>query len=81
MVSSLENLGQKHFASFFQLSEIYIKFAQNKDNTKSVNDVKMDDVNGMDMNITLKQFSDRIEDLGKEAPDFILARNDIILEK
>ena len=32
MVSSLENLGQKHFASFFQLSEIYIKFAQNKDN-------------------------------------------------
>ena len=53
----------------------------NKDNTKSVNDVKMDDVNGMDINITLKQFSDRIEDLGKEAPDFILARNDIILEK
>ena len=52
-----------------------------KDNTKSVNDIKMDDVNGMDMNITLKQFSDRIEELGKEAPDFILARNDIILEK
>jgi hypothetical protein len=41
----------------------------------------MDDVNGMDMNTTLKQFSDRIDELGKEAPDFITSRNEIILEK
>jgi len=53
-----------------------------KDNTKKeVKNVEMDDINGMDMKMTLKQFSDRIEDLGKEAPDFILARNDILLEK
>lgn len=43
--------------------------------------MKMDDINGLDMTATLKQFSDRIEALGKEAPDFILTRNDIILEK
>ncbi|MEI6119199.1 MAG: hypothetical protein WCP92_08625 [bacterium] len=41
----------------------------------------MDDVNGMDMTATLKQFSERIEEIGKEAPDFILARNEIILEQ
>jgi len=51
------------------------------DNTKEVKDVKMDDVNGMDMTTTLKQFSDRIEELGKEAPDFITTRNDLLLEK
>lgn len=54
-----------------------------EDNTKEVKGVKeveMDDVNAMDMKMTLKQLSDRIEDLGKEAPDFILARNEIILE-
>jgi len=48
---------------------------------KEVKDVKMDDVNGMDMTATLKQFSERIEEIGKEAPDFILARNEIILEQ
>jgi hypothetical protein len=54
-----------------------------EDATKEVDkvtEVKMDDVNGMDMKATLRQFSDRIEDLGKEVPDFIMARNDIILE-
>jgi len=52
-----------------------------KDKTKEVKDVKMDDVNGMDMTMTLKQFSDRIDELGKEAPDFITTRNDLLLEK
>lgn len=50
-----------------------------KNKNKKDSGVKMDDVNEMDMKMTLKQFSDRIEDLGKEAPDFILARNQIIL--
>lgn len=52
-----------------------------KKETKEIQEVKMDDVNGMDMKTTLKQFSDRIEDLGKEVPDFILTRNDILLEQ
>jgi len=56
------------------------KYTINRDN-QEFKDVKMDDVNGMDMKMTLKQFSDRIEDLGKEAPNFILARNEIILEQ
>lgn len=54
------------------------------DNTKEVStvkEVKMDDVNAMDMTMTLKQLSDRIEEIGKEVPDFITTRNDIILEK
>ncbi len=53
---------------------------KNKKEINKIKEVKMDDVNALDMKMTLKQFSDRIEDLGKEAPDFILTRNDIILE-
>ena len=41
----------------------------------------MNDINGMDMTTTLKQLNDRIEEIGKEASDFITSRNDIILEK
>jgi len=47
----------------------------------SVKEVKMDDENAMDTTMTLKQLSDRIEEIGKEVPDFITTRNDIILEK
>jgi len=46
-----------------------------------IKEVKMNDINGLDMKITLKQLSDRIEALGKEAPDFILTRNEIVLER
>ena len=55
------------------------RLERNTDKTNK--ETKMDDVNEMNMNITLKQFSDRIEELGKEAPNFILARNDVILGK
>lgn len=44
-------------------------------------DVVMDDINGYDANITLAQFNERIEELGKEVPDFIKQRNDILLGK
>jgi hypothetical protein len=42
-------------------------------------DTKMDDVNEMNMDMTLKQFSETIEDLAKEAPNFILARNQTVV--
>ncbi|HBB04847.1 TPA: hypothetical protein DCZ39_08440 [Patescibacteria group bacterium] len=54
--------------------------AQDKKEINTIKEVKMDDTNAMDMKMTLKQFSDRIEDLGKEVPDFILTRNSIIEE-
>lgn len=41
-------------------------------------EVKMDDINGYDANITVRQFSAKVEELGKEAPEFILQRNKII---
>jgi len=50
-----------------------------KNKNKTYGDVEMNDINDMDMNMTLKQFSEKIEDLGKEAPDFILSRNAIVL--
>jgi len=53
-------------------------------NTKEISkvkEVKMDDVNAMDMKMTLKQLNDRIEEIATEVPDFITSRNDIILEK
>ncbi len=48
---------------------------------KGLKEVKMDDINKFDMKTTLMQFSKRIEELGKEAPEFIKTRNEIILEK
>lgn len=60
----------------------------NKDKKYSTKDrngedkkVKMDDINKLDRVMTLKQFSGRIEELGKEVPDFILSRNSILLEQ
>lgn len=50
-----------------------------KNKNKTYGDVEMNDINDMDMNMTLKQVSEKIEDLGKEAPDFILSRNAIVL--
>lgn len=44
-------------------------------------DIVMDDINGYDTNLTLAQFNARIEELGKEAPEFIKQRNDILLNK
>jgi len=41
----------------------------------------MGDVNNFDMKITLKQLGERVQQLGKEAPDFVFTRNNIILEK
>ncbi len=56
--------------------DIDTKNGKNKDFTE----VQMNDINGMDMRMTLEQLSDRIEFLSKEWPDFILTRNGIILE-
>jgi hypothetical protein len=42
-------------------------------------EVKMDDINGFDMSTTLSQFNQKIEELGKEAPEFIKTRNEIVL--
>ncbi|MFA6256344.1 MAG: hypothetical protein WC606_04110 [Candidatus Absconditabacterales bacterium] len=73
-----------------KIKEQIERLANNKDKKYSIDrkkqevkTVEMDDVNAMDMKMTLKQLSDKIEDLGlsKEAPDFILARNEIILEQ
>lgn len=71
-----------------KIKEQIERVANNKDKKykidrkkEEVKEVEMDDINAMDMKMTLKQLSDKIEDLGKEAPDFILARNEIILEQ
>lgn len=53
------------------------RIEKNKD--KKHGDLKMDNVQEMNMNITLKQFNEEIENLGKEAPDFILTRNQIAI--
>ncbi len=58
-----------------------IDAASNTKEVSKVKEVKMDDVNAMDMKMTLKQLNDRIEEISNEVPDFITARNDIILEK
>lgn len=58
-----------------------IDAANNTKEVSTVKEVKMDDVNAMDMKMTLKQLNDRIEEIGTEVPDFITSRNDIILEK
>lgn len=58
-----------------------IDAANNTKEVSKVKEVKMDDVNAMDMKMTLKQLNDRIEEIGTEVPDFITSRNDIILEK
>ncbi len=50
-----------------------------KNTDKKYGELKMDDVNDMNMKMTLKQFNDTIEDLGKEAPNFILTRNQIVV--
>lgn len=55
------------------------RLEKNKD--KKYGELKMDDVNEMNMKMTLKQFNDTIEDLGKEAPNFILTRNQIVVGK
>ena len=63
-----------------ELYKIQNQIAKLEDNNnKKYKNVKIDDINKMNMEITLKQFGDKIESLGKEAPNFILARNDIIL--
>jgi len=48
---------------------------------EEIKDVKMGDVNNFDMKITLKQLGERVQQLGKEAPDFVFTRNNIILGK
>jgi hypothetical protein len=57
------------------------KYTIERDNENDVKEVKMDNINGFDMKVTVKQLSDKIEELGKEAPDFIIARNTIIAEE
>lgn len=45
-----------------------------------VREVKMDDINAEDMEITILQLNQRIEEIGKEAPEFIKTRNEIVME-
>lgn len=51
---------------------------ENEDGKDEIKDVKMDDVNGMDMKSTLKTISERIEKIADDVPDFINTRNSII---
>lgn len=54
------------------------KYTTKRDDGNGEIEVKMDDINGYDANLTLRQFSAKVEELGKEAPEFILQRNRII---
>jgi len=51
---------------------------ENVNGKKEFKEVKMDDVNGMDMKMTLKTISERLETIGENDPDFINTRNSII---
>lgn len=54
------------------------KYTITKDN--EIKEVKMDDINAYDTDLTILQFNQRIEEIMKEAPEFIKTRNEIILE-
>lgn len=56
------------------------KYTIDRKNEEGDVEVKMDDINGFDEKTTLLQLNQRIEELGKEAPEFIKTRNEIILE-
>lgn len=70
---------QVRLNGLYKIQKEIKKLEKNKD--KNYGKLKMDDINEMDMKTTLKQYSERIEELGKEAPNFILTRNDIVLGK
>lgn len=57
------------------------KYTVERDDADGDMDVKMDDMNGYEMKQTLLVFSDKIEELAQEVPDFILSANAISKEE
>jgi len=64
------------------------RLEQNKDKTYTIKrksdgevDVIYDDIEGFDTQTTLLRLSEKIDELGKEAPQFMDTRNDILLDK